>query len=419
MSRAEIPAQRFRMLSWLTTAAVLSYVCRNAIGVVESTLRNDLDLTEYESGIFMSAFFWTYALMQVPAGEFARRQGTKKALTVFALGWSLATAGIGLSGTLVLLVVSQLIMGVAQAGIFPASCDAVRYWMPLSERTAACGVVAAGMQVGAIIAAGLTGFIMQQWGWRSVFLVYSLPGIFWVLLFLKSFRDRPPSVADLPDESGEVAVDSQQTKASRPKAFVALLVLLCCQQVARAAGYMFFASWFPSFLQKTRGIKVTDSGYLQGVVMAATLIGSLLGGGMTDWIWRRTKSIRISRCLMGGASLATCSVLTAVAYSVNQTSAAITLLAAGAFFAALAGPCAIAATIDIGGKHTTVVYGTMNMCGNLAAAACPWIVGKFFSESENWNVVLLFFALLYLFGALSWLIAAARNDFAAVTEESA
>ena len=419
MSRAEIFPQRFRMLSWLTTAAVLSYVCRNAVGVVESTLRKDLALTEFESGVFMSAFFWTYALMQVPAGEFARRQGTKRALTVFALGWSLATAGIGLSGTLVLLIVSQLVMGVAQAGIFPASCDSVRHWMPLSERTAACGIVAAGMQIGAIIAAGLTGVVMQQWGWRSVFLVFALPGPYWVLLFSRSFRDRPQAETEPPDESEDVAEGSANSETPRSEAFVILLVLLCCQQVARAAGYMFFASWFPSFLQKTRGIDVKESGYLQGVVMAATLIGSLMGGGLTDWIWRRTKSIRMSRCLMGGVSLATCSALTAVAHTVNETFSAITLLAAGAFFAALAGPCAIAATIDIGGKHTAVVFGTMNMCGNLAAAACPAIVGKLFTESENWNVVLLIFAGLYLFGALSWLLAAARDDFAMVADESA
>jgi len=419
MSRAEILPQRFRMLSWLTTAAVLSYVCRNAVGVVESTLRKDLALTEFESGVFMSAFFWTYALMQVPAGEFARRQGTKRALTVFALGWSLATAGIGLSGTLVLLIVSQLVMGVAQAGIFPASCDSVRHWMPLSERTAACGIVAAGMQIGAIIAAGLTGVVMQQWGWRSVFLVFALPGPCWVFLFSRSFRDRPQAETEPPDESEDVSQGSANSETPRSEAFVILLVLLCCQQVARAAGYMFFASWFPSFLQKTRGIDVKESGYLQGVVMAATLIGSLMGGGLTDWIWRRTKSIRMSRCLMGGVSLATCSALTAVAYTVNETVAAITLLAAGAFFAALAGPCAIAATIDIGGKHTAVVFGTMNMCGNLAAAACPAIVGKLFTESENWNVVLLIFAGLYLFGALSWLLAAARDDFAMVADESA
>ena len=419
MSSARLTPGRFRMLSWLTTAAVLSYVCRNAIGVAESTIRRDLALTEVQSGFFMSAFFWTYALMQVPAGEWARRRGTRLALTCFALGWCVATAGIGLSRTLTFLIVAQLVMGIAQAGIFPASCESVRHWMPLSERTAACGIIAAGMQIGAIIAASLTGIVMQQWGWRSVFLLFALPVLYWVILFYWWFRDRPQvPVLKLVESAAEnVASEKKQTRPQK-SGFNLLLVLLCGQQVARAAGYMFFASWFPTFLQKTRGIEVSDSGYLQGVVMAATLIGSLLGGWLTDWLWQRTGSIRISRCLMGGASLLGCAGLTTVAYFVNDTMAAITLLAAGAFFAALAGPCAIAATIDIGGQKTAIVYGTMNMCGNLAAAACPAIVGAVFSATENWNVVLLNFAALYLAGAFCWLIAARKGSFGTRQHES-
>jgi ACS family D-galactonate transporter-like MFS transporter len=77
-------------------------------------------------------------------------------------------------------------------------------------------------------------------------------------------------------------------------------------------------------------------------------------------------------------------------------------LALGAFFAALAGPCALAATIDIGGSRVPQVFGVMNMCGNLAAAACPVVVGMLFQWTSNWNLVLLLFAGVYLPGAICW-----------------
>ena len=117
---------------------------------------------------------------------------------------------------------------------------------------------------------------------------------------------------------------------------------------------------------------------------------------LTDWIWRRTRSLRLSRSGVGACALAICSLLILAAWFVQSPTLAVTLLALGALFAALAGPCAIAATIDIGGSSVPQVFGMMNMCGNLAAAACPVLVGKLFQWTANWNVVLLLFAFVYL-----------------------
>lgn len=82
---------------------------------------------------------------------------------------------------------------------------------------------------------------------------------------------------------------------------------------------------------------------------------------------------------------------------------AVSLIAIGAFFAALAGPCAFATTIDIGGRRVPQVFGTMNMFGNFAAASCPVLVAQFFSWTNNWDLVLLLFAGVYLAGAICWL----------------
>ncbi len=66
---AEPPTRiRYRIIVWLSVAAVLAYFCRNSVGVAESTIRKGLDFSESESGWFLGAFFWTYALFQVPAG---------------------------------------------------------------------------------------------------------------------------------------------------------------------------------------------------------------------------------------------------------------------------------------------------------------------------------------------------------------
>src|SRR6185369_1679552 len=74
---------RYRALAWLTGAACLAYLCRNAVGVSESTVREALGLTLEQSGWFMGAFFWTYAIFQIPSAWFSERVGTRVALGIF------------------------------------------------------------------------------------------------------------------------------------------------------------------------------------------------------------------------------------------------------------------------------------------------------------------------------------------------
>jgi ACS family D-galactonate transporter-like MFS transporter len=404
---------RYRALAWLTTAAALAYLCRNAVGVAESTIREDLGLTLEQSGWFLGAFFWSYAIFQVPSGWFSQRRGTRIALAIFALGWSVGTLGIGVAPVFWLLIAAQLTMGVAQAGIFPASVGSIGHWMPLAQRSLACGVLAAGMQVGGIVASGLTGELMAPFGWRGVFVIFALPSVLWAAWFYRRFRNRPEQVSALnsselelinADRDATLENDDDLPMPWRTIALSPVIWLLCGQQICRAAGYMFFASWFPTFLQKTRGVSVVESGYLQGLVLAGTLAGSLAGGTVIDWIWRRTRSLRLSRSGVGATALGVCAFLILGAWFVENATLAVALLALGAFFAALAGPAAISATIDIGGTRVPQVFALMNMCGNFAAAASPVLVGKLFDWSANWNLVLLLFAGVYLVGAICWVL---------------
>lgn len=424
---------RYHALAWLMLAAALAYLCRNAVGVAESTIRADLGLTLKQSGWFMGAFFWSYAIFQVPTGTLSQRWGTRWTLCLFAIAWSAATFGIGIAQGLGVLIVAQLVMGLGQAGIFPAACNSIGHWMPLSQRSSACGLLGAGMQMGAIIASGVTAYLLAPLGWRWVFIAFAMPGLAWAMWFYLRFRDRPeqvpsvnaaelqlirgsrdalpvklenmaPAKSDSPSESDST---SMWQLLGKP-----VIWMLCGQQICRSAGYMFFASWFPTFLQRTRGVSIAESGYLQGLVLVGTLAGSVCGGMLVDWIWRKSRSLRLSRSGVGAAVLATCGCLILIAWSVRSDVLAIGLIAGGAFFASLAGPCAFASAIDIGGKRVPQVFGFMNMSGNFAAALCPVVVGEIFALTENWNLVLLLFAAIYLLGAVCWLFVNPQADYA-------
>src|SRR5215207_5882730 len=408
-------AVRYRALAWLTAAAGLAYLCRNAIGVPESAIREELGLTIRQSSWFLSAFFWSYAIFQIPSGWFSERFGTRIALSLFIFSGSVAMLGAGLAPGFWLLIVAQLIMGIAQAGLVPATVNSIGHWIPLAQRSVACGILGAGMQVGAIAASGITGAMIAPFGWRFVFVAFALPGILWTIGFVARFRDDPAEV--LPPDSSELAliragrsIDASNSRNEAGELWELLAIArnptmwwLCGQQICRSSGIMFFASWFPTFLQKTRGVSVEASGYLQAVVAGGPLLGGICGGLMTDWIWRRTRNLRVSRGGVGASSLGICSIAMLGAWLVESTEFAVFLLSLAAFCAACAGPCAFATTIDIGGPRVPQVAGTMNMIGNFAAGACPLLVGRLFQFTENWNLILLLFAGVFLLGAICWL----------------
>ncbi len=417
---AEPTVVRHEVLGLLTLAAGIAYLSRNAVSVAESTIREDLDLTIRQSGWFMAAFFWSYAALQVPGGSLAHRQGTRFAMVLFAGGWSVASFCIGIAPGLWLLIVAQLLMGAAQAGIFPASCYSISHWIPLARRTLACGALAMGMQLGAIVASMLTGPLMEAIHWRWVFALFAVPGFVWATGFFLRFRDAPTE-GNRVNEAELTLIRSGRPAEVAPKHEVSptpwkliagntAIWFLCGQQVCRAAGYMFFASWFPTFLQETRGVSVAGSGYLQALVFVGTLAGSLFGGLLTDWIWLRTASLRLSRSGVGATFMFGCAVLILGAWYVESTPVAVTLLSLGSLLAALAGPCASSATIDIGGEHVPQVYGIMNMSGNFAAAACPILVAELFEWTSNWAIVLLLFAAIYLIGAICWALVDSRQQ---------
>ena len=412
---------RYEVLAFLSVSAAIAYICRNAVGVAESTISSDLGLSREESGWFMGTFFWSYALLQIPGGWVAQRQGAKFAMLLFTIAGSAATCTIGLAPGLLFLLIGQLLMGASQAGLFPTATVTIAHWTPLAQRAFCCGMLAMGMQLGAVASSVITGRFLTSLAnteiadsaWRWVFFVYSIPGLIWAFLFFFRFHNLPQAHPQVNNEELRLITAGKDSGASSrrnvaPTPWKQILSnpsiwFLCGQQACRAGSYMFFASWFPTFLQETRGVSVEKSGYLQALIFCGSLTGCVIGGWLTDWILKKTGSLRWSRSLVGAGFLFGCSALILAAWTVEDLQLAIGLLACGALFSALVGPCAYSSSIDLGGNYVPQVFGLMNMVGNLATAASPIAVAYLFKLTDSWTFILLGFSAVYFVGAACWL----------------
>jgi ACS family glucarate transporter-like MFS transporter len=166
---------------------------------------------------------------------------------------------------------------------------------------------------------------------------------------------------------------------------------------------VFFATWFATYLQETRHVGVAASGVLNSLPLIGVVLGSLLGGTLSDWLLARTGSRRVARQGLAAVSLACCAALVVAAFFIRDTTLAVLTISAGQFFASCGGPCAYAITMDLGGRHVTTVFSFMNMCGNVGAFVFPILVPQIVAWTGAWDAVLFTFAIIHLAAAICWL----------------
>ncbi len=387
---------RYKVLAMLCLAATIAYVQRNSIGVAELTIRHDLGLTREQMGQVMSAFVLTYALFQLPSGWVAHLWGTRRALSVFAFLWSVLTGVMAAATGFLGLVAARLGMGAAQAGVFPCSTASIAKWFPVTRRGLASGALGSFMSVGGAVGAILTAELLQAYSWESVFALYAVPGIIWAAWFYLWFRDAPgehPAVnideLSLIEGQGAAPKPKSTAPAREPTPWGAILTSsamwwICGQQFFRAAAYMFFATWFPTYLQEHHGLSRVQAGWLTSLPFWGVVVGGFLGGAVSDGILVRTGSRRLSRQGLAIGSMTCAALTTGLSLVVDDVALVIALFTFSAFFAALAGPCGYTITIDMGGRHVTTVFSMMNMAGNIGAMIFPAVVPLLVVDRPDW-----------------------------------
>ena len=178
---------------------------------------------------------------------------------------------------------------------------------------------------------------------------------------------------------------------------------LTAQQFCRAAGAIFYFTWFPTYLRETRGVNVVEAGLLASLLLWANVAGSVAGGWLSDRVLKLTGTLRAARQGVAVVSLVGAAGLIGASYFVADTTPAVLVLSAGSFVAALAGPPAYALTMDLGGPRTASVFGAMNTAGAASSALFP-IAVPYLVAAASWDAALGAFAGIHLVAAGCWLM---------------
>lgn len=151
----------------LGVGILINYFDRVNISVAAPQLQQEFGLTPAELGLLFSAFFWSYAILQVPVGMVLDRFGVMTVSRVGAFLWGVASGVIVFATGFGTIFGARVLLGVAEAPAFPANSKATGYWFPRSERSLATAIFDAAAKFSNVIGVPLVALAVVTFGWRS------------------------------------------------------------------------------------------------------------------------------------------------------------------------------------------------------------------------------------------------------------
>ena len=289
---------RWVICALLFFAATLNYLDRQVIATLKPTLQKELGWSEIDYSNIVFAFQMAYAIALLLIGRVMDWLGTRKGFSLAVIFWSLSAMGHALVSTVTGFSIARFLLGLGEAGNFPASIKTVAEWFPKKERALATGIFNAGTNVGVIVAALSVPWIALHLGWRWTFLVTGAVGFIWLAFWLVMYR-RPEEHARLSEgELSYIRSDPPESAAKVP--FARLLPHR--QMWAFAIGkfltdpiWWFYLFWLPDFLNKKFGLDLKNIGLPLMTVYIIADIGSVAGGWLSSSLIKRGWSVNAGR----------------------------------------------------------------------------------------------------------------------------
>jgi len=239
--------------------------------------------------------------------------------------------------------------------------------------------------------------------------VFGLLGVVWAAIFFWWYRDNPrqhksvnaAEAALLPTEAehdDHVNVPWRRLYTSRTVWF------LCAQYFAASYSWYFFITWFPKYLLDERDLDMKQSALLAGLPLFLGGFGALTAGWLAPKLSRLVGDTRPVRKGFGAVGFTLGAALLVLSTYLKNPYAAVLAIALVSFCNDLMMPGAWAACMDVGGKYCGTLSGTMNMMGNLGGFVSPIVIGYIIQYTGNWNATFYVTAVIYLLGAVCWLL---------------
>jgi ACS family hexuronate transporter-like MFS transporter len=182
---------KWLVLGFAFSATVINYLDRQTLSVLAPVLLLQYHISAESYSRIVSVFMLAYTISNGISGRMLDRLGTKAGYAIAIALWSGAELLHALAKGAFGFGIVRFLLGVGEAGNYPAGVKLIAEWFPAKDRSLSAGVFNSGASIGAIIAPPLLAWIALTAGVRAAFVVVGLLGFLWLGLWLLVYR-RPP-----------------------------------------------------------------------------------------------------------------------------------------------------------------------------------------------------------------------------------
>ncbi|AWI07177.1 MFS transporter [Clostridium drakei] len=397
-------------LMW--AAIAINYIDRTVLSASATQITKQYGLTSAQMGILMSGFFWSYALLQIPAGWFADKFGQKKTLG-FAVGWwSVMTAATGLGVGFKSLLGLRVGLGVGEAGAYPSNAGITAKWFPKKERATVSGLFDSGSKFGGAVAMPLITWLIVSYGWKMTFAIIGSLGIVWTVIWLLYFKETPKEHKGVNEVELNYIYEGmdkeEEGKKELPMKWYELLKYkniwaMCIGFFMINYNSYFFITWLPTYLVKERGMNLMQMGFAASLPLICAMIAEVAAGWASDKVYSKGMlSLTATRKLFLIIGLLMASFIGVAAFT-HSAALAVALLCIAKSGNTIAASQVWALPGDVAPKNmTSIVAGMQNTVSNMGGVVGPIITGFIVTATGSFVPALLFSAGLIVLGIINY-----------------
>jgi len=372
-------SRRWLIVSLLFSASLINYLDRAAISLALPLISRDLHLLPASKGLLLSSFFWSYALMQIPVGWCADHLNLRWLYAgAFAI-WSLAQGLTGLAGSLEVLILFRILLGIGESIYLPGGTKIVSLLFTAEDRGLPSGLFDFGTRTGLVLEGILVPWFLLHYGWRHTFAVLGFAALVWIVPWLWLF----PRRLALPTNTS-IAVPRRESLSGKSRASLNRNLLGICVGFFCFDYYWYvLVTWLPDYLVTVRRVSIVRAGIYSSLVFFTFGVSEPIGGWIADCLIRRGWNETWTR--KGIVTLAFISgLLLFPAVHASSTPIAVAFLIGAALVGLSTGNLITILQSCAPAEKVGIWTGAENFSGNLSGILAPLAVGLLIKRTGSY-----------------------------------
>jgi sugar phosphate permease len=408
---------RWLTLTLIVTLIVINYVDRSAISFAIEPLTKAFGISKAEYGLISSAFSIGYMVFAFLAGPLVDRYGSRRVLLAGVALWSVASAVTPVSGSFMGLFVVRIILGAGEGPGFPAATRVVSRWIPQRERGIALAMVGGVAVSGSLLIGGpvMTQLIAGV-GWRGMFWVLAGVGVLWLAVAWALLWNTPEEHGRVSEAERTYIAEGQLAEERPSKDRVRWRPLLTNRNLWIIAvgyfawGFMFwgFMYWLPGYLSDQYGLSITTVGLFSVAPWAAGVVGAVIGGVLTDRLFKRTGDPKGRLTIMGVALLGSGASLIPIVVA-PSLAVSVTFISIGVGIGFVTGGIWWVASIDALPAQPGAAAGFADAAFALSGIVAPSVMGFIVTSTGSYSSGFVVMTVLAVTGAAAMLLLPQRH----------